>query len=73
MSGLFKEEVLDETLLQIKVTDTDKASKTDVFVLKLLSALVGTALGVATKGLSNFLGAIAGVGVEEVKSGIPKS
>lgn len=68
--GLFKEEVQDETILQLKLTDTDKASKWEAFFLKLVSGLVGAVLGFATGGLSKFLGAVAGVGVDQVKTGI---
>jgi len=67
--GLFKEEVQDETILQIKVTDTVRSAKAERFVLNVLSMLAGSALGAATEGLTTFLGAIAGVGVGLVRSG----
>ena len=71
-SGLFKEEVQEETLLQIKVTDTDQASKVGIFVLTLLTSLAGAALGTATGGISKVLGAVVTAGVDRVQNGIPK-
>lgn len=68
--GIFKEEVQDETILQIKITDTDKASNADKFFAKLLGVLVGAGLGVATGGLSSFFGAVAGFGIDQVKTGV---
>ena len=69
--GLFKEEVQDETILEIKVTDTDRSGKIEQFVVRLLSLLGGAALGAATEGLTTFLGAIASAGVGIVRSGFP--
>jgi hypothetical protein len=68
--GLFKEEVLEETILQVKVTDTDRVSKIEKFFAAVLAAVFGAAFGVATGGLSKFFGAIAGFGVDQVKGSI---
>jgi hypothetical protein len=70
--GLFKEVVQDETLLQLKITDTDKASKAEKIFLAVLGALVNAALTAATGGLSGFFGAIAGAGVSQVQTGMAK-
>jgi hypothetical protein len=69
-SGLFKEIVQDETILQIKITDTDRASKAEKIFLKILGALVNAGLAAATGNLTGFLGAIAGAGVDQVKTGL---
>jgi len=68
--GLFKEEVVEETILQIKVTDTDRASKAERFFEAVLAAVFGAAFGVVTGGLSKFFGAIAGFGIDQVKGSI---
>lgn len=68
--GLFKEEVQDETILQVKVTDRDEAGKVEKFLLKLLSVVVGAGFGVATGGLSGVLGAVTGCGIGAVKTAI---
>ena len=63
-SGLFKEEVLDETILKIQITDRDGKSKLAQFFLKVFSTALGTGLGPAVSGISNvFLGAIATTGL----------
>ena len=71
-SGLFKELVQDETILQIKITDTDKASKAEKIFLAILGALVNAALTAATSGLTGFLGAISGTGVSQINTGMGK-
>jgi hypothetical protein len=43
--------VQDETILQIKVTDTDRASKAEKIFLAILGTLVNTALAAATAAL----------------------
>ena len=69
-SGLFKEVVQDETILQIKITDTDRTSKAEKIFLAILGALVNAALGTAAKGLTGFFGAVAGAGVDQIKTGM---
>jgi len=71
--GLFKEEVQDETILQIKITDTDRSGKIEQFVLALVSELAGAVLEAATEGLTTFLGAVAAVGIDQVRSGFGKA
>jgi hypothetical protein len=71
-SGLFKEIVQDETILQIKITDTDRASKAEKIFFAILGNLVNGALTAATGGLTGFFGAIAGAGVDQVKTGMRK-
>ena len=71
-SGLFKEVVQDETILQIKVTDTDTASKAEKIFLAILGALVIAALPAATGGLTGFFGGIAGTGVSQINTGMGK-
>jgi hypothetical protein len=68
--GIFKEEVQDETILQIKLTDTDKASGAEKFFAALLGALMGGGLGAAAAGLGSFFGAVAGFGADQVKTGL---
>jgi hypothetical protein len=69
-SGLFKEEVEDETILQIKVTDTDKIGKAEKIFLTVMGVLVNAGLTAATGGLTGFFGAIAGAGVSQVQTGM---
>lgn len=64
--------VEDETILQIKVTDTDAASEGEKIFLTILGILVGSALTAATGGLSGFFGAIAGAGINQIKTGMGK-
>jgi hypothetical protein len=70
VSGLFKEDVQDETILQIKITDTDKASKSEKIFFTILGTLVNAALTAATGNLTGFLGAIAGAGVSQIQTGM---
>jgi hypothetical protein len=69
-SGLFKEDVDDQTILQIKVTDTDFASKADKIFAAILGALLSGGLTAASGGLTGFLGAIAGAGVSQIQTGM---
>jgi hypothetical protein len=71
-SGLFKEVVQDETILQIKITDTDRASKAEKVFLAILGVLVNAALTAAIGGLTGFFGAVAGAGVSQIKTGMGK-
>ncbi|MGC2657234.1 MAG: hypothetical protein WA324_04595 [Bryobacteraceae bacterium] len=72
VSGLFKEVVQDQTILEIKVTDTDKASKAEKIFFTVLGTLVSAGLTAATGGLTGFLGAISGIGVTQIYTGMGK-
>jgi hypothetical protein len=69
-SGLFKEDVDDETILQIKITDTDRTSKGEKIFLTILGTLVNVGLTAASGGLSGFFGAVAGAGVDQITTGM---
>jgi hypothetical protein len=69
-SGLFKEEVQDETILQIKVTDRDVSSKAEKVLLSVLSVVFSAGLGIATGGLNKFLGAVTGFGIDSITGSI---
>lgn len=70
ISGLFKEDVDTATMLEIKVTDTDFASKAEKIFVAILGALVNAGLTAAAGGLTGFLGAIAGAGIGQIKTGM---
>src|SRR6476661_8109745 len=53
-SGLFKEEVQDETILKIKVTNRDSRSR----FAQIFGRVLGGLLGVATGGFGSILGLI---------------
>lgn len=72
-NGLFKEEVQDSTLMNIKVINRQEEGKVDKFFLKLFSTILGAGLGVLTGGLGSVLGAISAFGVETIKGGIQES
>ena len=66
---LFHEEVLDQTLLQVKVTNFDSTGKVVKFFLKLFSVILGAGFTAASGGLSGVLGAVVGFGVDALKTG----
>jgi hypothetical protein len=67
---LFREEVLDRTVLNLKVTDRDAAAGFEKFFLAVFSTVLGAGFSVVTGGLSSVLGAVAGFGVEHMKDSI---
>jgi hypothetical protein len=67
---LFREEVLDRTVLSLKVTDRDAASGFEKLLLGLFSAVLGGGFAAVTSGLSGILGAITGFGIDNVKNQI---
>jgi hypothetical protein len=69
-NGLFKEEVQDSTLLNVKVVNRQETSKIDKFIITLFATLIGAGLGVATGGLTGVLGAVSAFGVDALKGGI---
>lgn len=67
-SGLFKEDVLDETVLSIEVTDNDKIRKLDKFLARFVQAIMGAGLGMVTGGISNaIVGAVVNLPVAAIK------
>jgi len=65
-SGLFKEELVDQARLRVKITDRDEPSKFAQVFGKLFGALMGVGVG----GLNPILGAIVGVGIAEAKTSL---
>lgn len=64
---LFREEVLDRSVLTLRVTNLDQAGKAAKFFLKIFSVVLGAGLGAATAGLGNVLGAVVGFGIDGLK------
>lgn len=71
-SGLFKEEVQDETLLQIKITDTDRSSKAEKVFAVVLGIAFKAATGLAIGQLTSVFGSVAAEGVEQLRTGWKK-
>jgi len=69
-NGLFKEEVQDSTLLNVKVVNRQETSKIEKFILNLFATIFGAGVGVLTGGLTGVLGAITAFGVDALKGGI---
>ena len=69
-NGLFKEEVQDTTLLNIKVVNRQESSKIEKFILSLFATIFGAGVGVLTGGLTGVLGAVTAFGVDALKGGI---
>ncbi len=69
-NGLFKEEVQDSTLLNVKVVNRQETSKIEKFIVTLFATILGAGLGVVTGGLTGVLGAVAAFGVDALKGGI---
>ena len=67
---LFREDVDDQTMLHLKVTNFDGSGKGTKFFFKLFSVVLGAGVGVASGGLSTVIGAIVGFGVDQIKTGI---
>lgn len=70
-SGLFKEEVQDETILKIQVADRDKISKFVKFLTMFTKTLMGAGFGAVTGGITNvFLGAVVNMALNEYKQSL---
>ena len=69
-NGLFKEEVQDSTLLNVKVVNRQETSKIEKFIITLFATIIGAGVGVATGGLTGVLGAVSAFGVDALKGGI---
>jgi hypothetical protein len=69
-NGLFKEEVQDSTLLNVKVVNRQETSKIEKFIVTLFATVLGAGLGVVTGGLTGVLGAVSAFGVDALKGGI---
>jgi hypothetical protein len=67
---LFREDVQDQTVLNIKVTNLDESGKAEKFFLTLLGTIFGAGASVVTGGLSTVIGAIVGFGVDQLRGGI---
>jgi hypothetical protein len=72
-SGLFKEEVLDETILQININDRDIPGNIDKAMLKIFTTLLAAGLGVATAGIGTILGAVTGLAINTITASIGKA
>jgi hypothetical protein len=68
--GLFKEEVNDETILEIAVTDRDIASNFEKGFVQVFSAILGAGLTAATAGTGQILGAITGLALKAITGGV---
>jgi hypothetical protein len=67
---LFREEVIDRTVLNLSVTDRDAASGFEKFLLGLFSTVLGAGFTAVTGGLSGILGAVTGLGIDNLKTQI---
>ena len=65
-SGLFKEEVQDETILKIKVTNRDSRSR----LAEIVGKALGGVLGLATGGFGKVAGLVAGFGIDALTKSI---
>lgn len=65
-SGLFKEEVQDETILKIKVTNRDSRSR----FAQIFGRVLGGLLGIATGGFGSILGLVSGLGIDALTDSI---
>lgn len=72
-SGLFKEEVLDETILELEIVERDTSTVFEKALLQVFATLFGAAIGVATGGLSKILGAITGLASSTITDSLKKS
>jgi len=69
-SLLFREDVDDQTVLNVKVTNLDESGKAGKFFLALFGAVFGAGVGAVTGGLSSVIGAIVGFGVDQIRSNV---
>jgi hypothetical protein len=67
---LFREEVIDRTVLNLNVTDRDAASGFEKFLLGVFSTVLGAGFAAVTGGLSGILGAVTGLGIDNLKNQI---
>ncbi len=67
---LFREDVLDRTVLSVKVTNLDESGKAGKFFLKVFSVVLGAGFTAATSGLGGILGAVVGFGIDTLTGGV---
>ncbi len=72
-SGLFKEEVLDETILEIEVVERDTSSVFEKALLQIFATLFSAGIGVATGGLDKILGAITALATGSITDSLKKA
>lgn len=70
---LFREEVLDQTVLHLTITNFDATGKVVKFFLKLFSVIIGAGFTAASSGLTTVLGAVTGFGVDTMRAGVSGS
>jgi hypothetical protein len=72
-SGLFKEEVQGETILEIEITESDTSSVFEKALVQAFAAVFGAGVGIATGGLSKIFGAITNLGAGAITDSIKKA
>ncbi|HLI85776.1 MAG TPA: hypothetical protein VKV17_17815 [Bryobacteraceae bacterium] len=72
-SGLFKEEVQGETILEIEITESDVHSALEKALIQVFTTLLSTGLGVATGQLPQILGAVTNLGCGAITDSIKKA
>lgn len=65
-SGLFKQDVIDGTILEITVIEQDTPGTFEKVLLQIFGAVFNTGLGIVTGGLSKILGAVINLGTGAV-------
>ncbi len=70
---LFREEVLDRTVLHVAVTKLDASGGASKFFLGLLATILTAGFSAVTGGLGSVLGAIAGFGVDKMTGDLTKA
>ncbi len=70
---LFREEVSDRTVLHLAVTKYDSEGKFAKWMSGLFTAILSAGFTAVTGGLGGILGAVAGFGVDSIKSDIKDS
>jgi hypothetical protein len=72
-SGLFKEEVQGETILEIGIIERDMSSAFEKALLQIFTTVLSTGVGIATGGLTKILGAITSLGTGAITDSIKKT
>jgi hypothetical protein len=72
-SGLFKEEVQGETILEIEITERDVSSAFEKAMLQVFATVLSTGLGIASGGLTKILGAITSLGTSAITDSIKQA
>jgi hypothetical protein len=67
---LFRKDIDDQMLLNVKFTNFDESGKATKFFLALFGVIFGAGVGAVTSGLSSVIGAIVGFGVDQIKSNV---